>query len=191
MRNQLHLFVSAIVLSFAVTGLHREGTGIGRDSKGGITTADEQVIIRPLNAAGMKELLGRRGGRRRPLALYLFYTDCRPCTDRLGEIVRLYDQYRDKGLDVVLVSIAPMDDRSKLLDALGHLNTRMPTFLLDKLDDDFAEEFFLHDWEPVVPSVFFYSPRGKLEYSAPTAESINFVTLQRNAEKLLRELSKN
>jgi hypothetical protein len=116
----------------------------------------------------------------------LFYTACRPCTDRLGDIERLFDEYQPRGLDVVLVSIAPMDDPSKLNDVLGRMTEQIPTFLLDKLDDDFAEEFFLRDWEPVVPSVFFYNPRGKLQYSRTDAESISFRSLQRLADDLLR-----
>ena len=191
MRNQLPFFLRAVVLGVALTASHHDATGIGRDHRAEVAAADQQVTIQHLDAAGMRTLLGRRGGRQRPLALYLFYTDCQPCTDRLGEIRSLYDEYRDKGLDVVLVSIAPMDDRRKLLDILGHINSHIPTFLLDKLDDDFAEEFFLRDWEPVVPSVFFYTPGGKLKYPETAAESINFPSLQRHAEKLLRELRKN
>jgi hypothetical protein len=134
----------------------------------------------------MRALLGRLRPRPRPLVLYLFYTACRPCTDRLGDIERLFDAYQHKGLDVVLVSIAPMDDPSKLTDVLDRMSAQIPTFLLDELDDDFAEEFFLRDWEPVVPSVFFYNPRGKLEFSRVDAESISFRSLQRLADELLK-----
>ena len=189
MRNLLPSLVSEIVLIVALTGIHHNASGIGRDSGRAVPEADEQPAIRSLDAPGMRRLLGRPGGRKQPLVLYLFYTDCRPCTDRLGEIARLYDQYRDRGLDVALVSIAPMDNSHKLLEVLGHLNAHIPIFLLDKLDDDFCEEFFLRDWEPVVPSVFFYSRGGKLEYSEARAESINFPSLRHHTEKLLRILS--
>src|SRR5262249_23327216 len=64
---------------------------------------------------------------------------------------------------------------------------RIHTFLWGKWEEDLGEEFFLHDWEPVVPSVFFYSPRGRVEYSETTPESITFPVLQRHAEKVLRE----
>jgi len=155
MRYQLPLFRRAVVLGVALTASHHDATGIGRGHRAELAAADQQVTIQHLDAAGTRTLLGCHGGSQRPLALYLFYTDCQPCTDRLGEIRRLYDEYRDKGLDVALVSIAPMDDRPKLLDVLEHINSHIPTFLLDKMDHDFAEEFFLRDWEPVVPSVCF------------------------------------
>jgi hypothetical protein len=147
--------------------------------------ADHPPVIRPLDFEGMKILLGRNGGRRRPIAVYFFYTDCRPCIDRLGDIHKLFEDYQAKGLDVALVSIAPMDDSAKLLKVLTRYDTSIPTFLLDRLDDDFAEEFFMPDWEPIVPSVFFYNSAGILQESEAEADSINYSSLKRHAEKLL------
>src|SRR5262249_37771086 len=125
MRNRRFLSLGAMVLGAALTGFHYDATRICGERKAGVASTDREVAIRLLDTNGMQTLLGRRGGRRRPLALYLFYTDCRPCTDRLGDIERLYDEYRDKGLDVALVSIAPMDDRPKLLDLLGRINAHI------------------------------------------------------------------
>src|SRR5262249_23920891 len=115
-RNQQPLFLGAMLLGLVLTGLVDDPTRGGKNRETGAAAINEESGIRPLDAAGMRMLLGRRGGRRRPLTLYLFYTACRPCTDRLGDIERLNNEYRDKGLDVALVSIAPMDDRRNLLD---------------------------------------------------------------------------
>jgi len=183
------LLACVAIVGFALSSFGRVSAG-ECDRKTRSVAAGQPLVVRQLDSVGMRDLLGRRPGRRRPLVLYLFYTACRPCTDRLGDIERLFDEYQPRGLDVVLVSIAPMDDPSKLTDVLGRMNAQIPTFLLDKLDDDFAEEFFLRDWEPVVPSVFLYNPRGKLQYSRTNAESISFRSLQRLAEDLLR-LHKN
>jgi hypothetical protein len=169
---------SQVLSSGCVSGKHR-------------TAAAAPVrSIQRLDADGMKALLGRRGGRQRPLIVYIFYTACRPCTDHFSDIELLFDRYHVKGLDVALVSIAPMDNAAKLLDALNHFNPAIPIFLLNKLDDEFAEEFLLRDWEPVVPSVFFYNSTGKPEDSEVDAESITYRSLQLRAEKLLRRSRK-
>jgi len=183
--------VAAMVLGFSSCMFGQSPGSIDRISKVGATRTEPASSIRVLDAEGMRTLLGRRGRRRRPLVLYLFYTACRPCTDRLAEIAGLFTEYGARGLDVALVSIAPMDDQPKMLELLGRIDSNIPAFLLNSLDDDFAEEFFLRAWEPVVPAVFFYNAHGDLEYSEVEADAITFPRLRRLAEKLLRQPDKN
>ena len=130
--------VCAAIVAFALSSFGRVPPG-ECDGKTRSTAAHQPPVVRHLDSEGMRALLGRLRPRPRPLVLYLFYTACRPCTDRLGDIERLFDAYQHKGLDVVLVSIAPMDDPSKLTDVLDRMSAQIPTFLLDELDDDFAD----------------------------------------------------
>src|SRR5262245_37847691 len=187
--NSSLLRLSAIVISAALCGFAQAPVTLSpRVRASGLAPGR---AITKLDTVGMKALLGRRIRRRSPLVLYLFYTACQPCTDRLPDVERLFVEYRARGLDVALVSIAPMDDERKLSTALSHIDSGIPAFLLDRLDDDFAEEFLLRDWEPVVPSVFFYSPRGKLQYFELQAQSITYLSLSTTAEKLLGRFSGN
>lgn len=185
----------ALLLCVAIVGMALctvgRATVVPSGSKTRYARSDQPPVIRPLDFEGMKTLLGRPGGRRRPIVVYLFYTACRPCTDRLRDLQRLFEDYQIKGLDVALVSIAPMDDAAKLLDVLRPYNTSIPIFLLDSLDDDFAEEFFMPDWEPIVPSVFFYNSAGILQEAEVEADSINYSSLKRHAEKLLMRAHKD
>ncbi|HKV38687.1 MAG TPA: redoxin domain-containing protein [Blastocatellia bacterium] len=134
----------------------------------------------------MRALLGRRGGRLRPLMLFLFYTACQPCVERLQDVQRIYDELGSKGLDVVIVSIRPMDDDAKLADCLRASRIHLPVFILSELTDDMAEEFFLPDWEAVVPSVFVYDRAGHLVTSTTETKNINYDRLHSQALKVLR-----
>ena len=147
------------------------------------------IPIKDLDSDGMRAFLGRNRSRGRPLMIFLFYSACRPCLDKLAAIQQVSDDFGRKGrevaLDVALVSIRPMDDEVRLAGCIRKSNTHLPVYLLSELNDDIAEEFFLPDWEAVVPSVFFYDQKGRLASSVTDANEINYQALHRRAKKFL------
>src|SRR5215831_11028914 len=106
--------------------------------------------VTELDENKIKSLVGIRGGRARPLLLYLWYTACQTCCAKLTDVDTIYAEYHDRGLDVALVSIRPMDNKDSLSAYLEGHNTHAPVYLLDDLDEDLSEQIFLKDWEAVV-----------------------------------------
>lgn len=85
--------------------------------------------ITELNDEKIKQLIGRAGGRTKPLMLFLWYTDCQPCRERLPMVERIYREYAGRGLEVALVSVGPMDNRAKLSRYLLDQRLKSPAYL--------------------------------------------------------------
>ncbi len=150
--------------------------------------ADSQAadfIVRDLDEAAIKSLIGRGGGRTRPLMLYLWYTACEPCRARLSDVERIYDEYQTRGLDVAIISISPIDHKETLSKYLMENKVRVPAYLLQRLDDELAEDIFKPDWEVIVPSAFFYDVKGHLVSSETELAGISYASLKTDANKLL------
>lgn len=151
------------------------------------------VIVHDLNDNAIKQLIGRNGGRERPLLLYLWYTACEQCRTRLPDVQRIYDEDQVRGLDVVIVSINPIDTKEGLSKYLTENKVTVPAYLLGELDDDLAEDIFKKDWEVTVPAVFFYDKSGKVLFAETEIKNVSFDVLKSDAIKMLRtkEPSKN
>jgi hypothetical protein len=141
--------------------------------------------VTELDENAIKALVGIPGGRARPLLLYLWYTACQPCCAKLADVDRVYAEYHERGLDVALASISPMDKKDSLSAYLEEHRVRAPAYLLNALDDELAEQIFLKDWEVIVPSAFFYSRSGRVVAAETDARAMEYSTLKRGAERLL------
>lgn len=144
-----------------------------------------RVIVHDLDDAGIKKLIGRLGRRERPLLVYMWYTACEQCRSRLRDVQRIYDEDQTRGLDVVVVSINPIDTKESLSKYLSEHKVTVPAYLLGELDDELAEDIFKREWEVTVPSMFFYDPKGHLIFSETEPSAISYSSLKIHADKLL------
>ncbi len=152
------------------------------------TTTDSQTalpIVHDLDDEAIRKLIGRGGERPRPLMLYLWYTACEDCRTKLLDIQRIYDEYRERGLDVVIVSISPIDSKETLSQYLLNNKIRVPAYLLRELGDDLAEDIFKTDWEVTVPAVFFYDRAGKVICAETDIKNVSYDVLKSDAIKAL------
>lgn len=141
--------------------------------------------ILELDEEKIHALIGRSGGRAKPLLLYLWYTDCEPCRTHFNDVERLSREYHGRGLDVIGVAVAPMDNKEKLLKYFASQATQVPIYLLKNLDDELAEDIFQKDWEVTVPSVFGYDRKGRVQIMLTQIEGDYYAGLKKAAEQLL------
>lgn len=142
--------------------------------------------ITELNDEKIKQLIGRAGGRAKPLMLFLWYTDCQPCRERLPIVERIYHEYAGRGLEVALVSVGPMDNRVKLSRYILDQRLKIPAYLLDDLTDELGEDVFQTDEEIIVPMVLIYNRKGRLIASRTRLEGKHYRDIQTVVEKVLR-----
>ena|SRR5215472_152703 len=158
-------------------------------ASGSITSHPAQTNPTPsipkLTDDGMRTLVGLNGKRARPLMVYLWYTDCQPCDDRLPDVGKIYQEFKGKGLDVALVAIEPMDGTEKLSKYLTDHKIQTPTYLLNSFEDDLSNDVFLKDWEAIVPSVFFYDKTGHIVFSETAETHIDYAQLKPRISKAL------
>jgi len=78
----------------------------------------------------LKDYLGQQGGNR-VLILAFFNTGCKPCEEDLRYLQRVYDQYREHGLDVVCIFAEHSNNPDVAKKFIQKLDLKLPV-LLDK-----------------------------------------------------------
>jgi hypothetical protein len=141
--------------------------------------------IPKLTDDAMRTLVGLNGKRTGPVMVYLWYTACQPCDERLADIDKIYLEFKNKGLDVALVAIEPMDDTKELSKYLSEHKIVTPTYLLNSFEEDLSNDVFLKDWEAIVPSVFFYDRNGRIIFSETNETHIDYKQLKSRVSEAL------
>ena len=88
---------------------------------------------------------------------------CDPCREEMPSLVKLRQKYREKGLDLILVSADDIEKRDSLVPSvLRQLGVDFDSFI----DRDSTDEQFITgmnaDWSGALPTTFVYDTSGNL-----------------------------
>jgi thiol-disulfide isomerase/thioredoxin len=117
-----------------------------------------------LRPATVGEILGAvRGAGSKAVLVNVWASWCAPCRQEFPDLVRLYRDYRGRGLELVLVST---DFEDQLADAKAFLTKNgvdFPTYF--KVGDDMEFINTLSPkWTGALPATFIYDGEGRLRY---------------------------
>ena len=90
-------------------------------------------------------------------------TWCKPCVKEFPELVKLYNNYKDEGFELIFISVdVPEDVESKVIPFLKKQGVDFVSYY-NKFDK--PEELINYidkDWEGAIPSTYIYDKEGKL-----------------------------
>jgi cytochrome c biogenesis protein CcmG/thiol:disulfide interchange protein DsbE len=117
-----------------------------------------------------------------PVLVTFWATWCVPCPEELKHVQKLYEQYKDRGLTVLAISI---DGTKSVAQVKPFVDGRRFTFpvLLDTNND--AKRSFL---VKAVPSLFLLKPGGEIAFQHVGYRAGDEVTLENEIKKLFAEL---
>jgi thiol-disulfide isomerase/thioredoxin len=131
--------------------------------KAEISWAKEPVNLAPIDLAGMKELVKNKSQH---LKLINFWaTWCVPCVNEFPELVTLHRMYRDRGFELVSIS---MDDTTARAAALAFLQKRQassPNYIFTGEDKYALIGAMDTTWRGALPFTMLVEPGGKVVYS--------------------------
>src|SRR6266568_4493824 len=88
--------------------------------------------VREINLDGLKKILQRDPKDTRPLLINFWATWCDGCREEFPDLVKIDNDYRDKGLNFVAVSLDEAEDVKKKVEPfLKDMKARMPVVLLN------------------------------------------------------------
>src|SRR5947207_6276467 len=103
----------------------------------GIDTTDYGSDVREINLDGLKKILARDPGDKRPLLLNFWATWCDPCREEFPDLVKLDADYKDKGLNFIAISLDDITDiKSEVPKFLTQMKATMPVVLLNVNDPE-------------------------------------------------------
>ncbi|HEV7844176.1 MAG TPA: TlpA disulfide reductase family protein, partial [Pyrinomonadaceae bacterium] len=152
---------SASVMLKSNDGWQQQGAG----AKKGTRPSSSAPAVREIDVEGLKKLLALDEKRPRPLLINFWATWCEPCRAEFPDMVKIDDDYRSRGLQLIAVSI---DDVSEINTSvpkfLEEMRASMPVYLLNTLEPEAAITYVDPQWSGSLPATFLYDAKGKIVF---------------------------
>ena len=118
--------------------------------------------VKPISTVDEMKLIMDKGKDKVTLVNF-WATWCKPCVEEFPRLVKLYNNYKDRGLDIVFISVdVPEDVESKVVPFLKKQGVDFVSYF-NKFDK--PEELINYidkNWEGAIPSTYIYDKEGKL-----------------------------
>jgi len=120
--------------------------------------------VRPVSEAGS---LAREAGHGRPAVLHFWATWCEACRDEFPRIRKVLNQFPERNVGVLLVSIDRPDKLDQVRRDLRRFGVSgLPAVVLDAPDPEpVAKAVGEPAWDGTLPSTFVFDAQGKLRKS--------------------------
>jgi cytochrome c biogenesis protein CcmG, thiol:disulfide interchange protein DsbE len=115
-----------------------------------------------------------------PVLLSFWATWCKPCQEELPEYQKLYNEYKDKGFQMIAISIDNEKTVAKVKPFAKSRNYKF-TILLDS-NSDAAREYYVQD----VPNTFLIDKKGNIVYTHHGYERGDELDMKKQIEELLK-----
>lgn len=126
--------------------------------------AKPSVVVREIDATSLTAILKRESAAR-PLLVNFWATWCDPCREEFPELVKLDQQFRPKGLDMIAVSLDDLADiKTQVPKFLRQMHATMPAYLLNVSDPDQIIKTVDPLWSGALPATFLYDAEGKVVF---------------------------
>jgi thiol-disulfide isomerase/thioredoxin len=176
------------ILAMAASGCRdREGASTATTKQASPSPAEAtsapSAKIRSLTAKQIRALVDDSKGK--VVVVNFWASWCPPCVREFPAIIKVYEQYHDKGLNVFAVSMNAPDETADIEQFVQTYKPRFPIFLADTQDKTFNESV-LEKWSGEMPMTLVFDTDGK-QVLAHKAE-ITYKELSSKVESLLPPL---
>ena len=124
--------------------------------------------VTELDGAGLAKLLRREGAGgagARPLLVNFWATWCEPCRKEFPDLVKIDSEFRERGLEFVVVSVDDVSEiKSGVPAFLRRMRAEMPAYLLNATDTDAAVTSVDPAWGGELPATFLFDREGKVAF---------------------------
>lgn len=128
-----------------------------------IRTSYGQDVIQ-LDNFKLNEIMKLNEGK--PVLVNLWATWCKPCVEEFPELLKIREEYKDKSLEVVLISLDfGHDAKEKTTNFLNKMGVDFESYLNAFKSDEDLINYFDMKWNGGIPATFVYDKSGKLSSS--------------------------
>ena len=131
--------------------------------KAAITWAKEPVGLDPIDYAGIKKLV--KNDTRKLRLINVWATWCVPCVQEFSGLVTLNRMYRDRGFQLVSISMDEKAAQKKALHFLEKKQSSSPNYIFTGDDKYKFIETIDPKWQGALPYSLLVEPGGKIVYA--------------------------
>jgi thiol-disulfide isomerase/thioredoxin len=127
----------------------------------GVSSLFAQEVEPLSNVKDIEQVLNSNKGK--VVLLNFWATWCKPCVKEFPELIKLYNDYKDKGFEIVFISTdVPDDVEAKVIPFLKKQGVEFTTYYNNFNDPAELINFVDKNWEGAIPSTYIYDKKGKL-----------------------------
>jgi peroxiredoxin len=130
--------------------------------KAAVTWANEPVTLDTITLSGIRELVKNNTHKLRLINVWA--TWCVPCVQEFPDMVMLNHMYRDRGYEMVSISLDDMVNQGKALAFLQKNQSSSPNYIFAGSDKYRFIESLDSNWAGALPYSMLIEPGGKLVY---------------------------
>lgn len=120
-------------------------------------------VLKPVEAATLKTILKKKQGK--VVMINLWATWCVPCREEFPDLIKLYGKYRNRGLDLILISVDFAEQRRQVEAFLKENGVTFPTYINAEESYEDLIGFLAPDWIGGLPTTFVIDRKGRLARS--------------------------
>jgi len=147
--------------------------------------ADANPLILPVDESSLVGELQKSKGH--VLLVNVWASWCVPCIEEFPDLLKLRQSYRNRGLDVVFISV---DDPRKLgrdvRPFLKRMKVTFPTYIKQTRDDEAFINTLSPEWSGALPATFIFDRAGMLVHTI--VDATTFDELSSTVDPLLGQL---
>lgn len=142
-------------------------------------------VLKPVEAATLKTILKTKRGK--VVLINLWATWCVPCREEFPDLIKLYGKYRDRGLELILISVDFAEQRPQVEAFLKENGVAFPTYINAEESNEDLIDFLAPDWIGGLPTTFVIDRKGRLTRSLVGGQ--NYEVFRKAVAPLLRTLT--
>jgi thiol-disulfide isomerase/thioredoxin len=136
-----------------------------------------------IDGNGFKRELAKRKGK--VVVVNLWATWCQPCREEFPALVKLHDNYRTRGVEVIVISVDSITAEPQVAEFLRQQRASMPAFIKKPGDSEKFINAIDRDWRGAIPYTVVYDHNGK-----PFAKLLGDHSYAQFEEKVKQALAK-
>jgi|SRR4030095_2063881 len=99
------------------------------------------------------------------LLVNFWATWCKPCVMEFPELIKLYNDYKEKGFELIFISLDVPEDIPKLKPFLESNKVDFTTYLSTFTDPEELIDYVDKNWQGAIPATYIYDKDGNLKKS--------------------------
>ncbi|AOW21740.1 TlpA disulfide reductase family protein [Urechidicola croceus] len=174
------LFIYSIVLLFISCEIksNKELSSIVNDDK---IESNDEIKIETHNFESLKSLLNKKDDK--TYVINFWATWCKPCVEELPVFEKLYSEYKDKNVDVILVSLDfPNQIDNRLIPFIKEHDLQPRVVLMADPDQNTWIPKVSEKWSGAIPATLIYNKDTREFYE----QSFSYELLNNEVSKFLK-----
>jgi thiol-disulfide isomerase/thioredoxin len=116
-------------------------------------------LLQPIDEIKLRDTLKKNKGN--VVVINFWATWCEPCREEFPELVRLYENYRHKGMRLIFLSIERQEQRREVISFLKENKVNFITYIRSEGDFESLVNGIDPDWIGTLPATFVINRQGK------------------------------